>query len=135
MIYAATTGGHGGDFMIGDRIATPPDLSPFVLTESIIIFPSSMSHFVNNQRGLLPPPPPRDLEDLDKGEQLARVDSQGDGVPFSNSSGGVPLLCAMNAFFKIDPPALAAWLTVLDHVPSAHVLMTKYQYHEAASPR
>lgn len=136
MIYAATTGGHGGDYMIGDRVVTPPDLALSVLTESVILFPRTMSHFVNNQRGLLPPPPRVSVVDSGRSGQLA---GRGGGTPSSNSSGigigSAPLLCAMNAFFKIDPPALSAWLTVLSHVPDSHVLLTKYQYHEAASPR
>ncbi|KAJ1490790.1 glycosyl transferase family 41-domain-containing protein [Baffinella frigidus] len=112
MVYAATTGGPGIDLLLADRTATPPELAD-LYTERLLFLPGS--HFVNNQAGLLP----LDLLPASRAEF---------GLPE-----GVPLVAAMNAFFKICPEVFQAWMEVLRRVPSAILLLAKYQYFEAAA--
>ncbi|EKX37095.1 hypothetical protein GUITHDRAFT_145209 [Guillardia theta CCMP2712] len=113
MVYAATTGGPSIDLFVTDRVATPPDLHAATLSERVLVLPGS--HFINNQKDLMPQgfssPPTRQ--------------------EFSLPLSGVLLAC-FNAFFKITPDILDLWLHILLSVPQSFLLFVKYQYHQAA---
>jgi protein O-GlcNAc transferase len=131
----------GADFMqlfVSDRVASPPEYAS-MYSEKLLVTPDSF--FINEytiSRGHVPPladsvytglPPPggtlepsssiSSLSTTPSGE-LGRVTREDYGLPRD----GI-IMCNFNQLFKVDPLVFAAWMGLLEKVPSAYLWMLR----------
>lgn len=100
------------DYLIGDRIVTPPDHQPFY-GERLVLMPDSYQ--VNDRRRPLDAPVP------------------------SRASCGLPeegiVFCAFNATYKIAPAMFGLWMRILDRVPGSVLWLFETNPEAAANLR
>jgi len=95
--FAGSTGADFFDYIITDKIATPPQQARYY-TEQFILMPDS--YHVNNYKS-------------DYGHAVPKP-GQGDGSTRKDF-----IFCCFNASYKIDPDTFASWIEILKYTPNS----------------